>query len=393
MEKTIKIFLVFILIIQMTTQCTFEEVSMHVDKKDIKKPNRRLAALPVEVPEPSDNPFSTQKAELGKLLFFDPILSGNKDVSCATCHHPSLGYADNIPHSIGVNGAGLGGQRAFNSPNTIPFLKRNSQTILNTAFNGISTFNGSSLSNSPMFWDLRVQGLENQALEPIKAFEEMRGHGFSEKEILAEVVSRLQAIPEYVTLFQQAFGSDVKIDSSLVAKAIASFERTLVTNNSRFDLYMRGDEDAISLSEKEGLLLFKKAGCDNCHNGPMLSDYKIHVLGVPESDNKEIVDQGFEEANGFRTPSLRNLNVTRPYMHNGSLTTLLRVLEFYEDISGSKMRNPNISRDELDPLLDDIELSVKDMRPIISFLNCLNDTDYDQEIPPAVPSGLPVGGT
>jgi cytochrome c peroxidase len=391
-DKKIILLFLLLLISQMAIQCTFDQESVSIEKKIEKKPNRRITALPVDVPTTADNPLKTEKVALGKLLFFDPILSGNKQVSCATCHHPSMGYADNIPLSIGVNGHGLGGQRVFNSPNDIPFLKRNSPTVLNTAFNGIKAFGNYDPAKGAMFWDLRVESLEAQALEPIKAFEEMRGHAFSEKEMLLEVVSRLKNIPEYQKLFKQAFGNEAEIDTILIAQAIASFERTLVTNNSRFDQYMRGDKDAISLSEKEGFALFKKAGCDNCHNGPMFSDYQIHVLGVPESDNKDIVDLGFEEGNGFRTPSLRNLNVTRPYMHNGSLSTLLRVLEFYEDISGSKMRNPNISRDELDPLVDDIEISVKDMRPIISFLNSLNDDAYDREIPSKVPSGLPVGG-
>ncbi len=123
------------------------------------------------------------------MLFFDPILSGNKDVACATCHHPNTGYAEFLDISIGTNAKGLGSSRKFNTPNDIPFVKRNSQTIINTAFNGINTYNKYNPEDAPMFWDDRVKSLELQALEPIKAFEEMRGHGFDETEILDEIVS------------------------------------------------------------------------------------------------------------------------------------------------------------------------------------------------------------
>ena len=375
--------------------CKTEIEELKSMKPKVNSRERRIGALPENIPFPKENPITDEKVHLGRLLFFDPILSGKKDVSCATCHHPSTGYAENRALSIGVNGSGLGSRRVFNQPNDIPFLKRNSQTVLNTAFNGMSMSKSYDATTSAMFWDLRAESLEKQALEPIKAFEEMRGHDFDEEEILAEVVGRLTAIPEYREKFKNAFGSEAIISEELLGKAIASFERTLVTNNSRFDQYMRGDEDAISLSEKDGLFLFKSAGCDNCHNGPMFSDYKILVLGVPENTVDAVgmpIDKGFEDGNGFRTPSLRNLNVTGPYMHNGSLTSLLRVLEFYEDISGSKLRNPRVKREEMDPLIDKISLTVPDMRPIISFLNCLNDNDYDQSIPESVPSGLKVGG-
>jgi cytochrome c peroxidase len=155
---------------------------------------------------------------------------------------------------------------------------------------------------------------------------------------------------------------------------------------------MRGDEDAISLSEKDGFTLFKKVGCANCHNGPMFSDYKIHVLGIPDNDKLAVPDSGVDASFAFRTASLRNLRFTAPYMHNGSLKSLQEVLEFYEDLSFGKTRNPSVPKELFDPLVKELELSVKDMAPIISFLNTLNDTDFDKEIPEAVPSGLPVGG-
>ncbi|GJM32475.1 MAG: cytochrome-c peroxidase [Saprospiraceae bacterium] len=352
----------------------------------------RISALPTKIKSPKDNPLSPQKVELGRLLFFDPILSGNKDVACATCHHPENGYAEFLDISIGVNGKGFSSKRVFKEPNDIPFVKRNAHTILNTAFNGINIDNEYAPEKAPMFWDVRVQSLESQALEPIKAFEEMRGHGYEEEEILNVVVARLNDIPKYRQLFADAFLEKEAVTINNLGKAIAAFERTLVTNNSRFDQYMRGDNSAISLSEKEGFELFKKVGCANCHNGPMFSDYKMHVLGIPENDKLPTPDNGFEERFAFRTASLRNLSFTPPYMHNGSIPTLKRVLEFYEDISGGKTRNESVSKEQLDPLVNEITIKVKDMGPIISFLNSLNDDSFDKKIPEAVPSGLQVGG-
>jgi len=352
----------------------------------------RISALPKQVKSPIDNPISDEKIMLGKLLFFDPILSGDKDVACATCHHPNNGYAEFKDLSIGVNGKGLNSKRFFKQPNNIPFVKRNSQTILNTAFNGINLYNQYDPTNAPMFWDARANSLEKQALEPIKAFEEMRGHHYTEEGIVEEVVERLKAISEYQQLFQEVFQESDAINATNLAKAIAAFERSLVTNNSRFDQYMRGDKAAISLSEKEGFELFKKVGCAHCHNGPMFSDYKMHVLGTPENDKLPIPDRGFEEQYAFRTPTLRNLRFTAPYMHNGSLNSLQHVLEFYEDIAMNKMRNPAVTKEQLDPLVAELELKVKDMGAIISFLNTLNDNTFDKEIPESVPSGLPVGG-
>lgn len=361
-------------------------------RKTALKALSRITALPETIQSPKDNPTTSAKVALGKLLFFDPVLSGNKDVACATCHHPDNGYAEFLDVSIGVNGRGLGSRRIFNTPNDIPFGKRNAHTVLNTAFNGINAAHHYEPEKAPMFWDVRAQSLEVQALEPIKSFDEMRGHAFEETEILDVIVGRLSAIPEYRQLFEAAFGEKNAVSAINLGKAIAAFERTLVTNNSRFDQYMRGDRDAISLAEKDGFALFKKAGCANCHNGPMFSDFKPHVLGVPENKKLSAPDRGFNQQFAFRTPTLRNLRFTAPYMHNGSMKSLLEVLEFYEDLSFGKSRNPAVPKEQFDSLVQDIELSVKDMSPIISFFNTLNDTNFDREIPEAVPSGLPVGG-
>lgn len=363
-------------------------------ERETKTPKKvaKVGALPKQIKSPANNPNTPEKELLGKLLFYDPILSGGKDIACASCHHPSTGYAEFLDLSIGSNGRGLGSRRVFKEPNTIPLMKRNSPTILNTAFNGIQDKDDYVPEKAPMFWDDRVKSLEKQALEPIKTMEEMRGLHHTKGDILGIVAERLKVIPKYRELFANAFGSNSPIDSIRIGMAIAAFERTLVANNSRFDQYMAGDINAISHSEKEGFKLFKSVGCINCHNGPMFSDYQMHVLGVPQNSKVQEPDSGFEESFAFRTATLRNLRYTAPYMHNGVFQNLKQVLEFYEDISFGKTRNPSVTKEMFDPFVRELELSVKDMSLIISFLNTLNDDSFDKEIPEKVPSGLPVGG-
>ncbi len=371
--------------------------SKKVSLVETPKPVPTVAALPTQVIYPKDNPPSKAKEKLGKLLFYDPILSGNQDISCATCHHPEMGYAEFLDISIGTNATGLGSRRKFNEPNNIPFVKRNAQTILNTAYNGLQSHKDYAPENATMFWDDRVKSLEKQALEPIKALEEMRGLDFTEEEILNVVVERLRNIPEYEYLFKNAFNESDPVTIENLGKAIAAFERTLVTPNSRFDKFIQGDREAISIGERDGFELFKKVGCINCHNGPMFSDFKMHVLGVPENSKLSkidfgVADVGAKDSFAFRTPTLRNLRFTAPYMHNGNFSSLRRVLEFYEDISNNVVRNPNVNPSQFDPLVRELRLSIKEIAPIISFLNTLNDTEFDKSIPENVPSGLPVGG-
>ena len=352
----------------------------------------KLAALPTEVPAPADNPSSPEKVALGRLLFFDPILSGPKDVACATCHHPEFGFAESLEISIGVNGRGTGSNRDFSTPGDIPFVKRNSQTILNAAFNGLTLTGSADASNAPMFWDIRAKGLENQSLEPIKSFEEMRGHRYVKEAAVDSVVNRLKKIAEYRRLFQEAFSTSDAINSQNLARAIATYERTLVGGNSRFDQYMRGDRSALSINEIDGMQVFLKSGCAKCHNGPMLSDYKVHALGVPDNEKLTQSDAGVDNQYKFRTPSLRNLRFTAPYMHSGKLKTLEQVLEFYEDLAGDKIRNPLVGKPQIDPIIELLKVDFKDISLIVEFLNTLNDDQFDRTIPKRVPSGLPVGG-
>jgi cytochrome c peroxidase len=352
-----------------------------------------LGALPLQVTDPSDNPSTPEKVALGKLLFYDPILSGNRDVSCATCHQPEFGYAEFLPTSIGVNGVGSGTKRRFREPNTIPFVKRNSQSVVNTAFNGLRKGQTYHAEGAPMFWDLRASGLEEQALIPIQTLEEMRGHDYSSEGVLDEVVARLRKIPAYRAYFEEAFPKEEHpVNKENLGRALASFQRSLISNNTRFDHYMRGDSGALSLSEKEGLNLFLSSGCAKCHHGPMFSDFQLHALGVPESDHLTEPDQGANADFTFRTPTLRNLRFTAPYMHSGKFATLKQVLEFYEDIAGSKIRNPNVSSAQIDPLVKEMSVNFKDIPRIVEFLLVLSDESFDRTRPESVPSGLTPGG-
>ncbi len=359
-----------------------------------------LSALPRTVQAPPDNPTTPEKVELGRLLFWDPLLSGDRDVACASCHHPQFGYAEDRDLSIGSTGVGLGAGRRRPSDSTIPLVKRNSQTILNVAFNGL-TAAGPVDDAAPMFWDLRVRGLEAQALEPIKALEEMRGGTVPEAEILGVVVGRLAAVEDYRVRFARAFGGISPVNAANLGRALASFQRSLLAADSPFDRYMRGDQTAMTAEQVRGLARFERAGCANCHNGPMFSDYKVHVLGVPDNRALPASDAGVEGTYGFRTPSLRNLAFTAPYMHSGVLRSINDVLNFYDNVrrgggrGGGRggrggLRNPNVAASQLDPLLR--QVNVNGQRELRAFLDALNDGSFDRTIPDRVPSGLPVGG-
>lgn len=349
--------------------------------------------------------------ELGRLLFWDPILSGNRDIACATCHHPDFAYADGRELSLGTGSTGLGPDREDQSGGTIPVVRRNSPTILNVAFNGLDDGRGRRRRNAeptleavnqeraPMFWDNRVRSLELQALEPLKALEEMRGTAYAEDEALDIVVGRLQEIPEYVALFEAAFGSGEAITAPRIGEAVAAFERRLVAVASPFDRFRAGDESALTAQQRRGMEEFDAAGCDRCHDGLMFSDFDLHAEGVAEHDILAEPDTG-DGRFRFRTPTLRNVELTAPYMHNGTLRTLEDVLEFYDD--GDSL-NPNVSDRgrrggvegvaRLDRDFRRVDnMSDQEMADIVAFLEALTDPDFDRMIPDRVPSGLPPGG-
>jgi cytochrome c peroxidase len=257
--------------------------------------SQELRPLPEQVPAPPDNPTTPAKVELGKKLFFDPRLSGNNKVSCATCHIPEMAYGDGQALSRGAKGNAL---------------ERNTQSCLNVAF------------YKTLFWDGRATSLEEQALAPIQSEMEMN-------QSLDELERELVAIPGYVSEFKQVFGAEPNQED--IAKALAAFQRTLVTRLSPFDRYLMGDKDALSYDAKIGLELFEgEAGCIECHHGPLLSDGNFYRLGVSYKDlGRAKVTGKKEDRYRFRTPSLRNVAETGPYMHDGSRKTLEDVVTFY----------------------------------------------------------------
>jgi len=357
---------VFIQVLILFTSCTPDAEYVPIDK--------RIGALPQSVIDPINNISTPEKVVLGRLLFWDPILSGNNDVACVTCHHPDKGYTDRIDLSLGIGGHGLAENRVDGA-----LVKRNAPTILNTAFNGIIEDGSYDPSNTFLFWDNRSISLEEQSLEPIKSMEEMRGGVYTAEDAINVVSARLAAIPEYVSLFNAAFGDATVINGDKISKAMAAFERTLIANNSRFDQYVRGDDNALNTEELRGLNAFINAKCTGCHSGPMFSDYKLHDIGVPDNPKLSMVDTGVDNGK-FRTASLRNLPETGPYMHNGMFSTLENAVQFYNRFE----RN--------DDLAADVEFNGDIVEPIVAFLKTLNDPNFDKTIPASVPSGLPVGG-
>ena len=316
--------------------------------------------LPDRAVFPDDNPFTTAKSTLGELLFWDPILSGRMNTSCASCHHPTFGWADGRPTSVGSDGIGLGPQRS--GEQDTPF---HSPTVLNVGFAGIQrTETPPGFISGPYFWDVRALTLEEQALDPIRSAVEMRSDFFTEAEIFPEIESRLNAIPEYRRLFAEAFPADPATSMQNVASALATFQRTLITRRTRFDDFLDGNDAALNAAELRGLNKFINGGCTDCHSGPMLSDFTIHP-DQPIIRNRDAV----------RTAPLRNVALTAPFMHDGSQRRLRDAIALYEE------------RGDLGVTLED-----DDFGDIELFLNTLSNPDFYRSVPPAVPSQLPVGG-
>jgi cytochrome c peroxidase len=364
--------------------------------------------------------------EIGRLLFWDPVMSGAMDVACATCHHPDFAYADGRALALGTGSVGLGPDRRDLSGGVIPVVKRNSPTILNVAYNGIeegdgdrdgrdgdddfaplpATISDQQAARAPMFWDRRIRSLEAQALIPLTVREEMRGDAYEEDVAVDSVMARLNAIPEYVELFEAVTGEDT-IEPEHVADAIVAFERMLVTRDSPYDRYLAGDVNALSAQELRGMQAFEDADCTSCHEGPMLSEWDLVTEGVADNPLNADPDIGAGRFR-FRTPSLRNVGLTAPYMHSGMIATLPEVLEFYNE---GDSRNPLIfdrrrngdDGDDDDNLLivegrtdgqfrgvDD--MTDQEMEDIVAFLESMSDTNFDRTIPGRVPSGLNPGG-
>ena len=333
-----------------------------------------ITALPSSVVDPIANPSSPARAALGRALFWDPILSGDRDVACATCHHPAFDYADGRVTSLGAGGIGLGPAREAFTPEAVA-VARNAPTILDTAFNGW-TETSVAPEAAPMFWDARALSLEAQVLGPIESPAEMRGHTLEGETVLPEIVARLAANDEYRALFRAAFGDDMP-SSDHIGMALATFERTLVSRDSSFDRFVAGDDTALDLSQRRGLVAFYDVGCQHCHAGPMFSDFELHHLGLDETSASG------ETTDAFRTPSLRHVSNTAPYMHDGSLATLEDVMAFYGRVDH-----------RLDADLAPLQpLSSRQTADLVHFLEALSDGDFDRSVPERVPSGLAPGGS
>ena len=329
------------------------------DDTEIRSYSSLFAPLPTNSIYPEGNPYNETKERLGELLYWDPILSGDQNVSCASCHHPDFGWADGRSFSIGSDGIGLGPNR-FGSEVT----PLHTPTIMNVAFSGIS--NNEIIENfvsGGYFWDLRTDTLEEQALGPITNPVEMLGYSVSQQEIMPEITMRLQSIPEYVELFQLAFPEEGIINGMNIAKAIATFERKIISPNTRFDNFLLGAQAALSQQEIIGLNKFIDGGCARCHSGSMLSDNEIHE------------DEAIIGDTVVRTPSLRNISLTAPYMHDGSRESLIDGIAAYEN------------RGDIEVNIDD-----DDFNDIEAFLKTLNTDKFYSGKPDYVPSGLPVGG-
>lgn len=301
-------------------------------------------ARPDAIPFPEDNPFSRAKVELGEMLFFDPRLSGSNLLSCASCHNPSFGWEDGQATATG-HGMGV--------------LGRHTPTILNLAW------------GESFFWDGRADSLEEQALGPIQAPGEMHQE-------LGSLLAELSEIEGYRQRFEAAFPGE-GITEDTLAMAIATYERTVVSNLAPFDLWIRGDESAISAEAQHGFVLFNtKGNCAACHSGWNMTDDSYQDIGLPSNDaGREAVIGLPELRHAFKTPGLRNIVERRPYMHDGSLSTLREVVDHYAD---GFVQRPTLSDDIVPLELDDAEREA-----IVAFMRTLSSQD-DPVVAPILPN-------
>lgn len=306
-------------------------------KEGRKSPLRPLIKVPLglpEIPVPASNPLTKDKIDLGRQLFFDKRLSEDATVSCASCHDPDKGFSDGNPLSRGIHGLkGL----------------RHTPTLINVAFQPYQ------------FWDGRASSLEDQSLGPLHNRAEM---GLSAQ----EAVTRLGRLPHYREQFRKVF--QAPITTERVSLALASFERTILSGNSSYDQYLAGNKNSLHHTALEGLNLFSgKAHCNLCHQGFNFSDGLFHNLGVGWN-GKEFSDMGrygvtgiFKDRGAFKTPTLRHIAQTAPYMHDGSLSTLKAVLDFYD-----RGGNPN---PQLDVLIQPLHLTSEEKEALLEFLESL----------------------
>lgn len=301
---------------------------------------------------PPNNPPSSAKILLGKMLYFDARLSADKTVSCATCHDPAMGWSDAGPTSKGIRGQ-MGGRRA--------------PPVSNAAYMPLQ------------FWDGRAPSLEEQAKGPIQNPIEMG----NTHEAMIRTVNH---IPGYVQLFRSVFGEG-PMTVQQVADAIAAFERTVVTTDSRFDRYVRGDHQALTSLEQQGLEIFNGKGhCTSCHWGPNFSDGRFHNLGVPDKDPKNpdlgryVVTKNPRDKGAFKTPTVRDAALRPPYLHDGSEKTLESLIEFY-NLGGGHDAN-------LDPLMVPLGLTSTEIQALVAFIKSLTSLNPEVADVKPIPQNL-----
>lgn len=308
---------------------------------------------PQVVPFPASNPFSEDKRKLGEMLFFDVRLSRAQDQSCASCHDPARSWSDGRARAIGF------GQQE---------LARRSPSVLNLAW------------MAAFMWDGRAHSLEQQAVLPITAPEEMNMP-------MEGVVERLQEVPAYREHFARAFGGDNPVTADNVAAALATFQRTLVSSHAPFDRWVEGEEAAISGAAKRGFILFNgKAGCSACHSGWRFTDDSFHDIGLDGTDvgrGRFAPPSVVVMQHAFKTPGLRDLDADGFFMHDGSLRGFEAVIEHYE--KGGTVR-PSLSN-EIRPL----ELSAAERTELIEFLHTLKGEAL-QRPRPDVPGNVVLSG-
>ncbi|MDC8099202.1 cytochrome-c peroxidase [Chryseobacterium rhizosphaerae] len=319
-----------------------------------------IGALP-KMEFPADNPYSEDKAELGKMLFFDPRLSGSGQISCANCHNPDLGWADGSRVSFGHN-------RQTGT--------RNAPTLVNIGY------------AKTLFWDGRAMTLEEQVKSPIENPVEMNLH-------YKLATKNIRKIKGYRTYFEKAFGTkDVTEDR--ISQAIATFERTLVSPASRFDKFIGGKKNELTDAEVNGLHLFRtKANCINCHNTPYFSDQKFHNLGLTyygrkyEDLGRYMETLKNEDVGKFKTPTLREVTDNKPYMHNGLFPELANVVMMYNAGMGREIPKANQVNDPKFPhksgMIVKLNLTDDEVFDIVAFLKTLNSYKYKMR-PPELPA-------
>jgi cytochrome c peroxidase len=304
-------------------------------------------------------PPTAQRVALGRLLFFDPVLSRDGSLSCAHCHRPDRGLADGLPTARGANGAAL---------------QRNTPTLYNAAF------------KPRLMWDRRAMSLEEQVYLPLLAPDELAADA-------PQLLAKLAGIPEYAQRFTAAFPEDApsrSLSLANLARALAAFERTLVSRDSRFDRFARGDRSALTARERNGLTLFRSLAtrCFECHRLPTFDAPLAASVGVPSPDPGVGGINGLAAQRGFfGVPSLRNAALTAPYMHDGSLATLEDVVAFYR-AGGGLSRGVPAAR--LHEFVRPIEMTDDEAEDLVAFLRTLTDESTRPAPPERIPSGLPV---